>query len=164
MAHEIEYMVYDYDSYWDQSETPPENPNDIYGIVLDDCWYTENVGPNPWTQKGSMDRLRVLTGREEPSLPDGMEPSIAVAYIEAIWLDAIRHNLRGHHRVINSFFIEALKAEIGAPGYERQFDEITYNGKRIDWSVFEEVGEEAGVEHMIDAWLSGVPLEYVIAE
>lgn len=177
MAHKIEYLVYDkkadrhphsWDN-WDRSETPPEDVNDIYGIVLDDCWYTEDVDglydDSGWTQGYAYDRLKLLTGRDDLTFPySNMAPASAIAFIEAIWLDMLRQNVQGHHRVINSFFTEALKAEIGAIGYERQFDEITYNGKRLDWSVFAEIGEEAGVEYMIDAWLSGVDLEHVLAE
>jgi hypothetical protein len=89
----------------------------------------------------------------------------ALCYIEAIWLDTIRANVTGHSGLINWFFIKCLVTECDYQLDPSPWDElVVYNGKKVNLEMFREIAYEGGVEYRIEAWLSGVPLEIVLAE
>ena len=137
------------------SETPPEQINTLWRIVLH--YDRARLGTDDVDDMDTPEAKRrwhlLAPGRK---VPTGYTAQTAVAFAEAIWLDTIWHSVSGHPRVVNTFFLDALEA-----GYDIKLD---YNGRRLDWGLFREIGEEAGVDLRIDAWLDGVPLEYVLAE
>lgn len=174
MAHKIEYLVGDEMNSrvagnwsrrtnahsWHAQEVLPDDLNNIFAIRLDNRLDSENVAclfddEAEWKWSKLAPDIRI---------PDDLTAQTAVAFAEAIWLDMIWHHVTGHASVINSFFNHCLDAECDYALDPSPFDEITYNGKEISWQTFAEIGEESGVEYMIDAWLSGVDLEHVLAE
>ena len=170
MANEIEYGIGKYPNYkdlswsqcgdWSTCHTPPKDLDYLRFIRLDHVG-TEDVGEI--TDEQAEKRWEILAPGCD--LPDDCGLLTAVAYAEAIWLDTIWHNVTGHARVINSFFCSALKQAAGGyDWYMGDYEEVTYNGTRIDFSIFEQIAHDAGVDIRIKAWLDGVPLEYVIAE
>jgi hypothetical protein len=151
--------VFSSESDWYVSDQePPLKHNLITGIDFDECVTTENVAEMDSSRAKRRWRL-LAPGRR---LPKGVNTNTGVVYAEAIWLDTLLHSVDGHHSVINDFFIYALEIALGE--FDGDPDKATYQGRKLDWSLFAEIGEEAGVDYRIDAWLSGVPLEYVLAE
>lgn len=145
------------DEYVSEQE-PPLKHNLVTWIELGEWVTTENVAEMDSSRAKRRWRL-LAPGRR---LPKGVNANTGAVYAEAIWLDTLLHSVVGHHRVINDKFVDALEIALGE--FDGDPDKATYQGRRLDWALFAEIGEEAGVDYRIDAWLSGVPLEYVLAE
>ena len=85
-------------------------------------------------------------------VPEGMDVKLAFLQAHRIWLKAIKPFITGHPMIVSAAFTSAI------------YGPIEVSGKTMDFGDFAEYGLAGGVDYMIDAWLSGVPLEYVLAE
>ena len=176
MAKLIEYLnargsnAYDSGPYYSNAENwgaydapDSEDINRLVYIRLDNQMTTENVGYGRLWDDEIEWRWNQLSELEPPP-EEVMNLRTALCYVEAIWLDTIRANVTGHSGVINSIFEKCLESECDYALDPSPWDEVVCNGKEINLNMFKEIGYEGGVEYRIEAWLSGVPLEVVLAE
>lgn len=144
-------------------EVDSQDINRLVHIRLDNQLLTENVSAEELWDDEVEWRWDQLS--EFPPPPEEvMNLRTALCYVEAIWLDTIRANATGHSGVINAFFKKCLESECDYALDPSPWDEFVYNGKEINLDMFKEIAYEGGVEYRIEAWLSGVPLEVVLAE
>lgn len=72
----------------------------------------------------------------------------------ALWIRALDlHGVNGHPMIVRKALVQSTR-----DGY------VQMGGRYVTFHDFRDQALEAGVDYMIDAWLSGVPLEYVLAD
>ena len=175
MAKKIEYLnarkentycdnPYRHNSHnWGAYDAPdPHDINRLIHIRLDNQLATENVSSEEMWEEDVIWRWNQLAPGFAP--PANMNLRTALCFVEAIWLDTIRANVTGHSDVINGFFHRCLEVECDYASFPSEWDEVVHNGRNINLNMFKEIAHEGGVEYRIEAWLSGVPLEIVLAE
>lgn len=71
-----------------------------------------------------------------------------------LWIRALDlSGVNGHPMIVKQALVNATR-----DGY------VEMGGRALTFNDIREKALEAGVDYMIDAWLSGAPLEYVLAE
>lgn len=86
------------------------------------------------------------------ALPDGMSYREASNAVRPLWFRAIRGKVSGHPFIVNGAFFRSM------------WGPIEVSGKTITFDDFEQFALAGGVDYMIEAWLSGVPVDYIIAD
>jgi hypothetical protein len=112
------------------------------------------------------DKLRRLSfGRD---VPEGFNIARTIIDLEAIWLIGLRDFFREtldaaafEELDIGTMFHEALEGRTVPFEYHWRENLRTLP---LSWKDMEEIGERVGVDYQIEAYLDGVPLDYILTE
>lgn len=126
----------------------PEELETLIAIVLDGSRSTETLAD--FDDEECAIRWSFLA--EGRDMPKDMPVSVAVIIAEAIWLNALDPDID------NRLFIQAVSGKAGLirSGYSETADNVV-------WKALKREAFDRGVDLCLDAWLSGVPFDVVIA-
>ncbi len=133
----------------------PDDLNKLFGIRL--CWrnyYSLRTESSvAMATDEAIKRWNALAPKAE--IPIHLPPQIAVLFAEAIWLDTLADCYDDSDAEMNSDFEYAL--------YLETIHKVPSCPSYPSWEELAKSAHEAGVDSRIDSWLSGVPLEDILA-
>lgn len=136
----------------------PSDLNKLYEIRVNKYGnHMETENSIALTTDDAIRRWKILAPNAKMPMPILLAPQIAVLFVEAIWLDTLwkysDYYLSGE---LESDFLTAL--------YLEARHEVPSCGAYPSWEELAKIADEAGIESRIDAWLAGVPLEYILTD